>query len=147
MNKSLNQFELTQVSAVSVGNDISSQNNLFCKHCNALMVSVRLSKVYCNATCRQAGNRTKKTGFNSAEYRRKLEYWDRVNYSLELYYKCKTNDRDQWLQSYIDNPTTKWIVCNPELLRSSKANIAKLCHHYVMRTYGVSMKAYYPDKR
>lgn len=145
MNKPLNPSELAQALAVSVESEVILHNDLMlCKHCNAPMVSVRSSKAYCNATCRQAGNRAESTGSSPDESRRKLEYWDRVNYSLELYHKCKFEDRDQWLQSYIDNPMTKWIVCNPELLTSSSNNIAKICHHYVMRTYGVSMKSYYP---
>ena len=73
-----------------------------------------------------------------------MEYWDRVNFAMELYLKCKPQDQDAWLQRYIDNPTTKRIVCNPTLLKSSSNNIAEVCHYYVRRQYGVSIKDYYP---
>ena len=144
MNKPLNPDELAQAFSVSVSN--TRDDLKLCKHCNEPMLVVRATKIYCNATCRQAGNRAENTDFSPEESRRKLEYWDRVNYALELYDNCKPEDRDEFIQNYIDNPTTKWILCNPELLQSSNNNIAKVSHHYVMRTYGVSMKAYYPSQ-
>ena len=36
-----------------------------------------------------------------------MEYFDRVNFALELYFKTPPEQRDEWIQNYIDNPTTK----------------------------------------
>ena len=105
-----------------------------------------LMNLFCSHKCREynARQKTKETNFSPTADRTNMEYWDRVNFAMELYLKCKTQDQDTWLQRYIDNPTTKRIICNPTLLKSSSNNIAKVCHHYVRRQYGVSIKDYYP---
>ena len=72
-----------------------------------------------------------------------MEYFDRANYALELYRECGSSSREQWLQGYIDNPTTKKIVCNPNLLREDGINIAKIAHHYKTEKYGVSIRDYF----
>ena len=71
-------------------------------------------------------------------------YYNRVNYSCELYLDNRTQElREDWIQDYIDNPTTKKIVCNPALLNAKTINLAKIAHRYVMSAYGVSIKDYY----
>ena len=115
-----------------------------CLQCQSLFEAKRSTKKYCSDKCRQYFNRTTQNARDStAKAREQIEYYDRVNYAMELYLKCPPKNRDAWLQSYIDNPTTKKIICNPDLLKDSNDNIAKVCHRYVMRTYGVSIKSYY----
>ena len=119
--------------------------NETCLHCGGSFEAKRSTKKYCSTRCRQHHTRNTRNATESpSKAREQLEYYDRVKYSLELYYKCVPADRGAWVQSYIDNPTTKKIVCNPDLLRAvGEENIAKVCHSYVMETYGVSIKDYY----
>ena len=115
-----------------------------CLHCGGSFEAKRSTKKYCSDNCRQYSNRTTQNATESpAKAREQLEYYDRVNYAFELYMASPLEESDAWLQSYIDNPTTKKIVCNPALLRDENINIAKVCHSYVMETYGVSIKDYY----
>lgn len=115
-----------------------------CPQCQSPFEGKRSTKKYCSDKCRQYFNRTTQNAKASkAKEREQIEYYDRVNYAMELYLNCPPQDRDDWIQSYIDNPTTKKIICNPDLLKGSNDNIAKVCHRYVMRTYGVSIKSYY----
>ena len=126
--------------------DYFKTDDKLCKSCGEPFEAKRSNKVFCSHKCREynARQKTKEENFSPTAHRTNMEYWDRVNFAMELYLKCKPQDRDAWLQRYIDNPTTKRIVCNPTLLKSSSNNIAKVCHHYVRRQYGVSIKDYYP---
>ena len=101
----------------------------FCKSCGQPFEAKRSTKVFCSHKFKDynARQKTKEANFSPTAHRTNMEYWDRVNFAMELYLKCKTQDQDTWLQRYIDNPTTKRIVCNPTLLRSSSNNIAKVC--------------------
>ena len=119
-----------------------------CKSCGETFTAKRSTKVFCSPKCREfnARQKTKAQAFSPIARRTNMEYWNRINYAMELYLNCKPSDRDDWIQNYIDNPTTKRIVCNPTLLKSNSNNIAKVCHHYVSRMFGVSIKDYYPDK-
>ena len=115
-----------------------------CRQCDRPLEAQRSTKKFCGDRCRQSYNRVRQNAASSqAKSREQTEYYDRVNYAFELYNKCPQQVRDAWLQDYIDNPTTKKIVCNPDLLRAERDNIAKVCHHYVVRKYGVSIKGYY----
>ena len=115
-----------------------------CLHCGGSLEAKRSTKKYCSTRCRQCHTRpTQNADESTTKAREQLEYYDRVNYAFELYMDSPLDLRDAWLQSYIDNPTTKKIVCNPALLRDENINIAKVCHSYVMETYGVSIKDYY----
>ena len=115
-----------------------------CLQCQNPFEAKRNTKKYCSDKCRQYFNRTTQNANDSkAKAREQMEYYDRVNYAFELHQKCLPQDRDAWLQSYIDNPTTKKIIYNPYLLKDDKDNIAKVCHRYVMRKYGVSIRSYY----
>jgi hypothetical protein len=115
-----------------------------CLHCGGSFEAKRRTKRYCTDKCRQYGNRTTQNAKESpTKQREQLEYYDRVNYALELYMASPLELSNDWLQCYIDNPTTKKIACNPVLLRDEHINIAKICHNYVMETYGVSIKDYY----
>jgi len=118
--------------------------NETCLHCGGSFEAKRSTKKYCSDKCRQYSNRTTQNATESpSKAREQLEYYDRVNYAFELYMASPLELSDAWLQSYIDNPTTKKIVCNPALLRDENINIAKVCHSYVMETYGVRIKDYY----
>ena len=119
-----------------------------CKSCGETFTAKRSTKVFCSPKCQEfnARQKTKAQAFSPTARRTNMEYWNRVNYAMELYLNCKPSDRNDWIQNYIDNPTTKRIVCNPTLLKSNSNNIAKVCHHYVSRMFGVSIKDYYPDK-
>lgn len=115
-----------------------------CRHCGSPFEARRNTKTYCSDKCRQYYNRdVQNADCSKAKSREQEEYYDRVRYALELFEQCPPEERDAWIQSYIDNPTTKRIVCNPDLLKHPSENIAKVCHRYVMSTYGVSIKSYY----
>ena len=115
-----------------------------CLHCGGSFKAKRSTKKYCSTRCRQHHTRNTRNATESpSKAREQLEYYDRVNYAFELYMNSPLELSDAWLQSYIDNPTTKKIVCNPVLLKDENTNIAKVCHNYVMETYGVSIKDYY----
>lgn len=118
-----------------------------CKSCGETFTAKRSTKIFCSHKCREYNPRqkTKAEDFSPTAHRTNMEYWNRVNYAMELYLECKPKDRGDWIQNYIDNPTTKRIVCNPELLNSISNNIAKVCHHYVRGMFGVSIKDYYPS--
>lgn len=136
MTKRLNHNDLLQPVAV--------ESVKHCVQCGGSYKPQRSTRKYCSDKCRQYYNRTMQNASSSlAKRREQKEYYSRVNFALELYWECTPQDRAAWLQAYIDNPTTKKIVCNPDLLRASDNNIAKVCHHYVMETYGVSIKDYY----
>ena len=115
---------------------------LACVYCEAEYTARRSTKKFCSDKCRVYHNRGLQNAENSPTIRRQnTEYFDRVNFALELYYK--SSDKDEWLQAYIDNPTTKKIVCNPNLLRDKRTNIAKIAHQYTRMKYGVSIRDYY----
>jgi|TARA_R110000744_G_scaffold125621_2_gene231278 hypothetical protein len=50
--------------------------------------------------------------------------------------------RAQWLQDYIDNPTSKRILCNPQLLLSDSNNLAKIANRFTKTVYRVSINTY-----
>ena len=115
-----------------------------CHHCERPYESRRSTKKFCSDTCRVYFNRCTQNASESPYKRREnLEYWNRVNYAYELYLKHPALERDNWLQEYIDNPTTKKITCNPDLLRSLKPNIAKVCNRYTQYKFGVNIRDYY----
>ena len=116
-----------------------------CKNCNNQLKPKRSTKLFCSDNCRKNNSRPIQNAQSSpTKAREQMEYYDRVNYSYELYLYNRTQEqRDEWIQAYIDNPTTKRIVCNPALLNAKTINIAKIAHRYVMKTYGVSIKDYY----
>jgi hypothetical protein len=116
-----------------------------CKNCNNQLRPKRSTKLFCSDNCRKNNSRPIQNAQSSpTKAREQMEYYDRVNYSYELYlYNRTQEERDEWIQAYIDNPTTKKIVCNPALLNAKTINIAKIAHRYVMGTYGVSIKDYY----
>ena len=124
---------------------IETQSSLnLCLHCNSEFKRIRSTKKYCCDSCRVSYNRCVQNASHSSTKRRdNIEYFDRVNFALELYFKTPPEQRDEWIQNYIDNPTTKKITCNPSLLKDHNDNIAKICHHYVKRTYGINIKDYY----
>ena len=125
--------------------DVLDKSAETCLHCGGSFEAKRITKKYCSTRCRQHHTRNTRNATECpSKAREQMEYYDRVNYALELYNNLPPPERDAWLQSYIDNPTTKKIVCNPVLLRSLDGeNIAKICHDYVKRTYGVNIKDYY----
>ena len=124
---------------------LSTPVEKLCKHCETKITFKRSTKVFCSDNCRKNNSRPiQNAQSSSAKAREQMEYFDRVNYSYELYLDNRTPEqRDEWVQAYIDNPTTKKIVCNPALLNAKTINIAKIAHRYVMKTYGVSIKDYY----
>lgn len=94
-----------------------TDGTLNCKHCDSPYTTRRSTKLFCSDKCRVYHNRSTQNSQHSPTKRREnMEYFDRANYALELYRECGSNYREQWLQDYIDNPTTKKIVCNPSLL-------------------------------
>ena len=96
----------------------------------------------------QSPNRcTQNASESPYERRENLEHWDRVNYAYELHVKHPVLERDNWLQGHIDNPTTKKITCNPDLLRSPNPIIAKICNRYTQYKVGVNIRDYYELSR
>lgn len=124
---------------------LSTPVEKLCKHCDKTITSKRSTKVFCSDNCRKRSSRPIQNAQSSpTKAREQREYYDRVNYSYELYLDNSTRElRDYWIQGYIDNPTTKKVVCNPALLNAKTINIAKIAHRYTMETYGVSIKDYY----
>ena len=116
------------------------------KSCGVPFIAQRSTKVFCSHKCREynARQKTKAEPFSPTADRTNMAYWNRVNYAMELYLSCKPSDRDDWIQDYIDNPTTKRILCNPDLRTSTSNNISKVYHHCVKLMFGVSIKDYYP---
>ena len=114
-----------------------------CEYCGGDYQAERRSKRFCSEKCRVYANRVPQNSQNSPTKRREnMEYFDRAEYALELYRDCGDNHREQWLQDYIDHPTTKKILCNPHLLRDEGVNIAKIAHRFTMSKYGVSIRDY-----
>ena len=124
---------------------LSTPVEKLCKHCDNKITSKRSTKVFCSDNCRKDSSRPIQNAQSSpTKAREQMEYFDRVNYSYELYLNNRTQEqRDEWIQDYIDNPTTKKIVCNPALLNAKSINIAKIAHRFVVGAYGVSIKDYY----
>ena len=115
-----------------------------CLYCGNEYHAHRKTKKYCSDKCRVYDNRVPQNSKSSPTKRREnMEYFDRADYALELYRECGSNYREEWLQDYIDHPTTKKILCNPKLLRADGLNIAKIAHRFTMQKYGVSIKDYY----
>jgi hypothetical protein len=53
--------------------------------------------------------------------------------------------RSDWLQNYIDNPTTSKILGNPELLKETDNNITKVANRFTQQVYRTSIKVYLED--
>ena len=124
---------------------LSTPVEKLCKHCDKKISSKPSTKIFCSDNCRKDSSRGLQNAQSSpTKAREQMEYYNRVNYSYELYLDNTTQEqRDEWIQAYIDNPTTKKIVCNPALLNAKTTNIAKIAHRYVVGAYGVSIKEYY----
>ena len=118
----------------------------YCLYCGSPIWEERRGRrKYCGDTCRVYFNRDKQNSVESLSKRRQNEeHYDRAIVALEMYTNTPLEKREEWLQSYIDNPTTKNILTNPILLESSKKTITQIADDYTQRTYGVKIYDYYP---
>jgi hypothetical protein len=72
--------------------------------------------------------------------------------AYEMWRNTKPEDRFAWLQEYIDNPTTKKIVCNPVLLKAKVSgyphgtSIAKIANRFTKSHFGLSIRDYYKER-
>ena len=113
----------------------------------------RGNKIYCSKKCSRNAARTTQNRTSSLSKAREEElYWSRVSMAYEMWRNTKPEDRFAWLQGYIDNPTTKKIVCNPALLNAKGSgyphgtNIAKIAHNFTKSHYDLSIRDYYKKR-
>ena len=118
-----------------------------CLYCGSPIWEERKGRrKYCNSSCRSYFNRNTQNSIDSITKRRaNEEYFDRVRVAFEMYKEVQIDKRDEWLQGYIDNPTTKHILTNSALLKSNEMNIVKVADNYVQATYGVRIYDYFND--
>jgi hypothetical protein len=116
--------------------------------CGTIFQYSRSTAKYCSDNCRQSACRPRQNSFDSPTKRRtNLEYWDRALLGYDNLMKQMPISRAQWLQDYIDNPTSKCILCNPQLLMSDRNNLAKIANRFTKTVYGVSIKTYMDEIR
>jgi len=126
--------------------------------CDEEFTFQRSDKIYCSPNCRKrATERTQNRTESADKRRRDEEYWDRVNLAFENLLKQPPTSRAEWLQDYIDHPTTSKITGNPALLKATSFdsrglnrkvnNIAKIANRFTQQVYGVSIKIYLKDIR
>jgi hypothetical protein len=111
--------------------------------CRTIFQYSRSTAKYCSDNCRQSACRPRQNSFDSPTKRRtNLEYWDRASLGYDNLMKQIPISRAQWLQDYIDNPTSKRILCNPQLLLSDSNNLAKIANRFTKTVYRVSINTY-----
>ena len=109
---------------------------------------VRNTKLYCSDNCRKRATETPQNSIENLDTRRRnLEYFDRVKWALINLIQQGEYDRSQWLQDYIDNPTSARIVGSPKLLTSHNNNIAKVANRFTQQVYRCSIKTYLKNVR
>jgi len=104
---------------------------------------LRITKKYCSSNCRKRNNEFCQNSEQSiSKRRRNEEYFDRVRWAFHDLIRRPPMERSNWLQHYIDNPTTSKILGNPKLLNDSDNNIAKIANRFTQQVYRTPIKIY-----
>ena len=116
--------------------------------CSTIFQYLRSNAKYCSGMCRQIVCRPRQNSFDSPTKRRtNMEYWDRALLGYHNLMSQMPWARSQWLQDYIDTPTSQYILCNPQLLASDSNNLAKIANRFTQQVYRVSIKTYVDEIR
>tara|TARA_R110002126_G_scaffold151759_1_gene298796 strand:+ start:125 stop:652 length:528 start_codon:yes stop_codon:yes gene_type:complete len=119
-----------------------------CKNCNSEIISKHKAKIFCTGNCRKRHNKPIQNSLHSPTTRREnIERLDRIRWGIVNLTDHFPVDRGQWLQDYIDNPTSARVVGNPHLLRSGGNNIAKVANRFTQQVYRYDIKTYLKDVR
>ena len=127
---------------------LSTPVEKLCKHCDKTITSKRSTKIFCSDNCRKRSSKPIQNSLHSPTTRREnMERKDRIRWAIVNLTDKDPVDRSQWLQDYINNPTSARIVGNPYLLSSKDNNIAKVANRFTQQVYRCDIKTYLRDVR